>query len=75
MPSGVQSMVRLSPIGSEHCCRQLSVSSVLLKEVFKRDKPHLNIGIIHIDNIQNVACYIIEFFQAPLVMLITERQH
>jgi elongation factor Tu len=51
MPSGVQSMVRLSPIGSEHCCRQLSVSSVLLKEVFKRDKPHLNIGTIgHVDH-------------------------
>merc|ERR1711884_989219 len=31
--------------------RQLSTSNALLKEVFKRDKPHLNIGTIgHVDH-------------------------
>jgi hypothetical protein len=31
-------------LASEALRRQLSTSNILLKEVYKRDKPHMNIG-------------------------------
>merc|ERR1711971_992121 len=38
-------------LASEALRRQLSTSNILLKEVYKRDKPHMNIGTIgHVDH-------------------------